>query len=174
MLNQNYKHMKQVKLTIKGDIIALDYCSTTMYDEDNDFYSCYYLCCGWSKLDEMYIDGNEEENVIKKKGKYVKTKEFFHNLFKADGDHPLPVECHTRTYYNQEISYMIELEDDEEFDIKKVQLVKSDYECDEFPYWIIADHILYNGKEICTDETMDYCPEEKMHDTFIIDSLYEC
>lgn len=164
--------MKEIKITIKGDIIALDYCSTTLYSEDEDFFGNYYLCCGWEKLTEMWIDDNEEENVIKQKGKYVKTKEFFHNLFSEDGDHPLPIECHTRVYYNQEISYLIELQDDEEFDIKKVQLVKSDYECQEFPYWIIADYILYDEKEIPTDETDDYCPETKCYNEFIIDSLY--
>lgn len=162
--------MKQVKITIRGDIIALDYCSTTLYGEDEDFFGNYYLCCGWDKLTEMWID-DKEENVIKQKGKYVKTKEFFHHLFREDGDHKLPVECHTRVYSNQEISYIIELEDDEEFDIKKVQLVKSDYECQEFPYWIIADYILYDGKEIDTDETDDYCPETKCYNEFIIDSL---
>ena len=163
--------MKQVKITIKGDIIALDYCTQDL-PEDEDFFGNYYLCCGWWKLEAMWIDGNEEENVIKQKGKYIKTKEFFHNLFREDGDHPLPIECHTRVYYNQEISYIIELEDDEEFDIKKVQLVKSDYECQEFPYWIIADHILYDNKEIPTDETSDYCPETKCYNEFIIESLY--
>ena len=165
--------MKKVKITIKGDIIALDYCSTTLYDEDTDFNCCYYLICAWNKLDEMWINGNTEENIIKKKGKYVKTKEYFHDLFRADGDHPLPVECHTRFYYKQEISYMIELEDNEEFDIKKVQLVKSDYECEAFPYWIIADYILYDGNKIYTDETQDYCPEEKCHSDFIIDKLLD-
>lgn len=164
--------MKQVKVTIKGDIIALDYCSTTLYDEDEDFFGNYYLCCGWDKLTEMWIDDDEEENVIKQKGKYIKTKDFFHDLFREDGDHPLPVECHTRVYYNQEISYIIELEDDEEFDIKKVQLVKSlETSTDTIPFWIIADYILYDGKEIDTDETDDYCPEEKLYDTFIIDEL---
>lgn len=164
--------MKQIKITIKGDLLALDYCSTTLYDDENDFNDRYYLCCGWDKLEAMWIDDNEEENVIKKKGKYVKTKEYFHDLFSADGDNPLPVECHTRVYYDQEISYTIKLEDDEEFDIKKLQLVKSDYECQAFPYWIIADYLLYDGNKIYTDETSDYCPEEKMYNEFMIEELY--
>ena len=53
--------------------------------------------------------------------------------------------------------YTIELEDDEEFDITKLQLVKSDYEHELFPYFIIADYIIYDGKEIGADaELWDY------------------
>lgn len=163
--------MKQIKIKITGDIIALDYCAQDL-PEDEDFYGNYYLVCGWNTVTGLYVD-DSEDNAVKQKGKYVKTKEFFHDLFRVDGDQPLPVECHTRVYNEQEINYIIEIEDDDEFDIKKVQLVKSDYECDEFPYFIVADYILYDGKEIHTDETDDYCPEEKCHDEFVIDELYD-
>lgn len=159
--------MKEVKITIRGDLLALDYCNVEL-----DFNDEYYYACAWDKVEAMFIDGDEEVNVVKSKGKYVKTKEYFHNLFREDGDHPLPVECHTRTYYNIEADYVIELEDNEEFDIKKVQLVKSDYECDQFPYFILARHILYDGKEIDTLDLDDFCPEEKMYSEFTIDSLY--
>lgn len=163
--------MKQIKIKITGDIIALDYCTQDL-PEDEDFYGNYYLTCGWNTVTGLYVN-DSEDNVVKQKGKYVKTKKFFHHLFRKDGDHPLPVECHTRVYCEQEVEYNIRIEDDEEFDIKKVQLVKSDYECDEFPYFIVADYILYDGKEIHTDETDDYCPEEKCHDEFVIDELYD-
>lgn len=159
--------MKKVKITIYGDLLALDYCNVEL-----DFLDEYYYTCGWEKIEAMFIDGDEEVNVVKLKGKYVKTKEYFHNLFREDGDHPLPVECHTRTYYNIEADYEIELEDNEEFDITKVQLVKSDYECDAFPYFILAGHILYDGKEIYTWDLDDFCPEEKIYNKFNIDSLY--
>lgn len=159
--------MKKVKITIHGDLLALDYCNV-----DKEFLDEYYYTCAWDKVEAMYINGNEEENVVKKKGKYVKTKEYFHDLFSADGDHPLPVECHARIYQNVYADYEIKLEDNEEFDIKKVQLVKSDYECDAFPYFIIAGNILYDGKEVITYDLDEFCPEEKMYSEFIIDSLY--
>lgn len=165
--------MKQVKITIKGDLVIVDYCSQSLINEDEDFNCNYYETGAWDKIEAMYIDDNEAENLVKKKGKYVKTKEHFHELFKEDGDHPLPVEVHYRWYYNQELDYVIELEDDKEFDIKKVQLVKSDYECALFPYFILCDHILYDGKEIENTYWLDaYCPEDKLYNEAIIDELY--
>ena len=164
--------MKTIKITITGDLQAIDYCSTTLYSEDEDFYGNYYLMLHWEKLDKMTVNDGEE-NVIKQKGKYIKTKEYLHEKFREDGDHPLPVECHVRTYYNQEVSYYIELEDDEEFDIKKLQMLKSDYECDAYPYLIVGDYIMYDGKKAYVEEDADdYCPETKCHDDFIIDELY--
>lgn len=82
----------------------------------------------------------------------------------------MPVECHIRTYYNQEISYYLELEDTEEFDIKKVQLLKSTYEYDAYLYFIVGDYILYDGKEVGIEQiAYDYDPESKMHDEFVIE-----
>lgn len=158
--------MKKVKITIKGDLLVLDYCNVEL-----DFLDNYYCTCAWNSIEAMHVN-DDEENVVKKKGKYVKTKEYFHDLFSEDGDHPLPVECHTKVYQNVYADYEIELEDNEEFDIKKVQLVKSDYECDAFPYFIIACHILYDGKEVITYDLDEFCPEEKMYSEFIIESLY--
>lgn len=166
--------MKQIKVTIKGQVLAMDYCSTKWYDEeeDNTFLDHFYITCGWESFEGLYVDDDFENDLIKQKGKYIKTKEFFHDLFSEEGDHPLPVECHTRSYYDIEVEYIIKLQDDEEFDIKKLQLVKSDYECPEFPYFIIADYILYDGKEIRADEDLfELCPDEKCYDTFTIDEL---
>lgn len=169
--------MKEVKVRIVGDLVIVDYCSQKIIDENIEsgecddeegaFSSYYYVTGAWNKVEALYVDDNEEENLVKKKGKYVKTREFFHNLFSEDGDHPLPVKIHYRYYYNQELEYVIELEDDEEFDIKKVQLVKSDYEVSAFPYFILCQHILYDGKEIASNDEFndwtEYCPEEKMY-----------
>ena len=169
--------MKQVKITIKGTIIAVDYCSQSLYNEDEDFFGNYYLTCGWETVEDMYINtddvyfADEADNVVKKKGKYVKVRDYFHKLWGKDSDHPLPVECHTRQYSNCCADYMIELEDEEEFDIKKVQLIKSDYEVSEFPYFILANKILYDEKEIYTEDTDDYCPEEKMYNEFIVEEF---
>lgn len=163
--------MKQVKITIEGDILAVDYCSNSLIDEDNDFTSQYYLVCGWNKIEAMHVD-DSEENVVKKKGKYVKTVEMMHRLMGPDSDHPLPCELHARIYYNQSIDYVIELADEDEFDIKKVQLEKSDYELECLPYFIAAGYILYDGKRIDTDGDMDYCPEMKMYDVWEVEEFY--
>lgn len=170
--------MKEVKVRIVGDLLIVDYCSKKVMDEAEDdgfdkFCSNYYVTGAWDKIEALYVDDNEEENLVKKKGKYVKTREFFHDLFSEDGEHPLPVEVHYRCYDGKEIEYIIELEDDEEFDIKKVQLVKSDYEVDLFPYFILCEKILYDGKEIEANPDFNdwsqYCPEEKMYDEGEID-----
>lgn len=173
--------MKEVKITIKGDLLIIDYCSqkvikSEMKENEESYYgafcSNYYVTGGWDKIEGLYVDDGEE-NVVKKKGKYVKTKEYFHELFKKNGDHPLPVEIHYRFYYKQELDYIIELEDDEEFDIKKVQLVKSEYECEHFPYFILCEKILYDGKDVYNDELTEYCPDEKSYNESIIDELYD-
>ena len=177
--------MKQVKIRIVGDLLIWNYCSLRYInpteedlengaEEDEDgFFSNYYVTGAWETLTAMYIDDNEDENVIKQKGKYVKTKEYFHDLFSEDGDHPLPVEVHARTYHNQELEYIVELPDDEEFDIKKVQLIKSDYELSEAPYFILCSKILYDGKEVLANaefnDWTEYCPEMKIYDTFTIE-----
>ena len=179
--------MKEVKIRIKGDLVIVDYCSHKVIDEniksgecddeEGAFLSYYYVTGAWDKVEALYVNDNEDENLIKAKGKYVKTREFFHKLFAEDGEHPLPVKIHYRYYYGQELEYIIELEDDEEFDIKKVQLVKSDYEISEFPYYILCQHILYNGKEIEANpdynDWTEYCPEEKMYDEGEVDSFID-
>ena len=144
--------MKKVTITIEGTIQICEYAST--YKE---FYDTFYMTLGWHTVDALYVDGNEEENLIKKKGKYVKVDDYFHDLFSEEGDHPLPVEVHLReTHGGDRFSYTIELADDEAFDIKKVQLVKSDREIECCPYFILAQHILYDGKEIKVNEEDEY------------------
>lgn len=151
--------MKKIKITIVGTPIIVEYSSKQYTNEDGefDFYGGeYFMTLGWDSVDGLYVDVPEDtydfdnyENLIKKKGKYVKTVEYFHNLFAEDSGCPLPVEIHTRHSNDGEsLDYYIELNDDEEFDIKKVQLIKSDYEIDIFPYFILAEKILYDGKEI--------------------------
>ena len=171
--------MKQVKVTITGDLIGIDYCSKDKYkeeyfDEEDMFLSNYYTCMGWEKITGLYLEVpndtyefDDYENLVNKKGKYIKTLEYFHDLFREDGEHSLPVKLHIRGFVHQSGDYIIELEDDEEFDIKKVQLVKSDYEVEVFPYFIIADYILYNGKEIYNDGSFDdYDVESKCYNEF--------
>jgi hypothetical protein len=170
--------MKKVKVTIEGTLLMCEYCSKSLIEEDGDFYSEYYAVNGWDKLDALYINDDESENLIKKKGKYVKVYDYFHELFSEDGDHPLPVEMHTRTSYgNDKLSYEIDLEYDEDFDIKKLQLIKSDYEIECCPYFVVAEKILYNGKEcFLTDESQDdysdYGIEGRYCDEYTIDKFY--
>ena len=154
-------------IKIKGDLEVIDYASTSLL-EDEDFNAVFDMTFRWEKLDSIYVN-DSEENVIKEKGKYVKT-EHLHELFAENGPHPLPVECHTRIYYNQEITY--EIEHEEEFDIKKLQLAKSTYECSTYPYFIVGDYILYDGKKFnIEEEAYDYCPEEKCYNEIMIETL---
>ena len=177
--------MKEVKITIDATIRVVEYCSHKYEEEyenmEDAFFNEYYSTYGLTEIEGLYLDevedeymnGNEDVNLIKKKGKYVKTKNFFHDLFKEDGDHPLPVEIHVRDMHKGNyVGYTIELEDDEEFDITKLQLVKSDYEHELFPYFIIADYIIYDGKEIGADaELWDYGIEGKYCNIETIESL---
>lgn len=143
--------MKTVKVTIKGTILTCEYASQKFYDEadDIDFDTSYFFTLGWQKIDAMYIDDNEDVNVVKKKGKYVQTRNYFHKLFADDGYYPLPVDVHLcSTGGGDTFSYIINLEDDEEFDIKKVQLINSDYEISPCPYFILVEKIMYDGKEV--------------------------
>ena len=178
--------MKQVKIRIVGDLVIVDYCSKKLMekqiasgecDNEEEAFSCnYYVTGAWDKVEALYVDDNEDENLVKKKGKYVKIYTHFADLFAEDGDHPLPVAIHFRYYYGQELEYIVELEDDEEFDIKKVQLVKEDYTCDAFPYFILCEKILYDGKDVLANDEFndwaEYCPEEKSYNEAVIDEIY--
>ena len=48
--------------------------------------------------------------------------------------------------------YCLEIEDDEEFDIKKVQLVYSYNEIESLKDFILAEKIMYDGKEIDVED----------------------
>ena len=165
---------KRVKITLVGTVDACEYCSKDHFSEydspEEAFNNEYYIISGWNKIDSLFVDDNQEENLIKKKGKYVKVVDYFHDLFSDSSDHPLPVELHVRTFTgDNEIDYYIDLEDDEEFDIKKVQLIKSDYEIEAFPYFILTEKILYNGKEIFADEGMaDFFIDGRFYDSYTV------
>ena len=176
--------MKQVKVTINGDILVVHYCSSTLIenlvnegledDEEDAFNFNFNTACAWNTVDGLYIDDGDE-NVVKSKGKYVKTKEYWHNLLGDGSYHSVPVEVHWRVFHPEHFDYIIELEDDEEFDIKKVQLIKSEYEHSLFPYFIRADVILYDGKEVKTAEDWetDYNVEERIFNRGEITELYD-
>lgn len=144
-----------------------------MLESDDDFIMNYCQTAGFLNWEDggLFVNDDRDNDLMKQKGKYVKTKEHFHELFKENGEHPLPVTLHARSYRHVESEYIIEHED--EFDIKKVQLVKSDYEIEAFPYLIIADYILYDGKRVDVEcELYDIWVEEKIYDTIEVDSFY--
>ncbi len=176
--------MKQVKITIVGTPVIVEYCSKSVMEESEDgFFGNYYMTVGWDNIEGLYVDVPENtfdfedyDNLVRKKGKYVKTVEYFHKLFAEDGNHPLPVELHARQSHSGEsLDYIIELEDDEEFDIKKVQLIKSDYEIECLPYFILAEQILYDGKdvEVVNDngEYSDYSIDGKYCNEYEVDGF---
>ena len=174
--------MKKVKITITGDIIATNYCGLSLIDEDNDFLSQCYLTCGWNKVTGMYIDAPEDtdfdeyegDNMIKKSGGYSGTNGFFHDLWNSeDSDHILPVECHSRIYNNEYVDYIIRLRDDEEFDIKKVQIQKSKNEIEKLPDYMVADYILYNGLIVMNVSDFEYYPDEKIYDEWTCEGFME-
>ncbi len=50
-----------------------------------------------------------------------------------------------------EENFLITLNDDEEFDAKKLQLVKTDYELGFLPYGILTDIIMYDGEVVISE-----------------------
>jgi hypothetical protein len=150
--------MKTIKITITGEPLVVDYCNT-----DLDFSDNYYTQVGWTSVSGVFVNDNPE-NVIKKKGKYFITSELWHTLLSPDGDHPLPVELHMRTFAKTSFNYSIEIPDDQDFDIKKLQLIKSNYELEVFPYFIDAHSIVYDGKEFTTKDDEDYCIGGRSYD----------
>jgi len=61
---------------------------------------------------------------------------------------------------NVEATYIIELAADEEFDINKIEFVEPSDTPEVFEDCFVADHILYDGKEIVTDSLSDYSAED--------------
>ena len=159
--------MKQINVCISGNIVAFavaklntelgedvveSYDSLIGLEEDGYIESNYELAF-IKELGDIWYD-DEDYNVreiTKEKGKYLKTKEFWKEK-KIEG--PFVFEVLDEGEY--EYNYIISLEDDEEFEPKKLQLVKSDYEVGFLPYGIIVDYIMYDGKKIECIGEYDY------------------
>ena len=71
--------------------------------------------------------------------------------------HPL---CLSRDEENVEATYIIELADDEEFDIDKIEFVEPSDAPEVIEGCVVADYILYDGKEVGTDSLSDYIAED--------------
>lgn len=151
----------KTKVTIKGDLYILDYCSKSLIDEENDFVSQYYTTGGWIKIESLTVNDGDE-NLVKKKGKYSINPNLLRDMI-----NPLPAEIHYRNYYEQELEY--EIEHEEPFDIKKLQIEKSTYEFDEIPFFICADYVLYDGKKFYNYDIGDYEVESKCYNEFEIE-----
>lgn len=100
----------------------------------------------WDLDDEGAID------ITKKKGKYILTNNYFSGICGLNA----PFYYTQRNYCEIYETFCIELEDDEEFDPKKFQLVKSDYELDFLPFAIISTMAMYDGKTIFADPSDGY------------------
>lgn len=95
---------------------------------------------------ELY---HNEEDITKKKGKYIKQK-YFHSMITPDTSGSIKRLVLNETFYF-EFTYDIPVEESE-FNPKLIQLIKSDYEFEGIPYYIVTDKVLYDGKEIENNE----------------------
>lgn len=114
-------------------------------------------------LEGVYVGNkefSEDEDITKKKGKYINKTDILKNCKRLTV--PMYVRCINcnTDIYN---TFCINLEDDEEFDPKQLQLVKSDYEVDFIPYGIMSDRVVYKDKTIYChndEEYRDKCQNE--------------
>lgn len=96
---------------------------------------------------EVFADG---EDITKKKGKYIKSYVFRDDLSNIGEDIS---EKNCIASFKNQIPFETEFElpvSKEEFDPKKLQLIKSDYEFIDIPYCIMTDRIIYDGVKYYT------------------------
>lgn len=98
------------------------------------------------------IDDEGAVDITKKKGKYLLINDLFSERCKLKS----PFYVDQTNYCNIMESFMIELEDDEEFDPKKLQLIKSDYEVQFLPFGISVYAVVYDGKLVYVDPSDGY------------------
>lgn len=108
---------------------------------------------------EVYAN---DEDITKKKGKYIKGRFITEDMKKVFGEdfenEDILYKCvSSLPEFTKEYELPIEISD---FDPKKLQLKKSDYEFSEFPYLIMTDEIIYDGVPYDTiSEPEDYWME---------------
>lgn len=114
------------------------------------------------------VEFEEGEDITKQKGKYIKRDDILKKDYKLRAPFYVMPYNMLALIVNE---FCIELEDDEEFDPKKLQLIKSDYEVEFLPYGIVTDTIVYDGKEILMCNENGY--NDKRDDAFICHEFYK-
>ena len=169
--------MKEVYVTLKGkgEVYWMESFANTPDDwDDIDLDDFWELEDSWLDgdlletafvltLEGVYVGNkefSEDEDITKKKGKYINKTDILKNCKRLTV--PMYVRCINcnTDIYN---TFCIELEDNEEFDPKQFQLVKSDYEVDFIPYGIMSDRVVYKDKTIYChndEEYRDKCQNE--------------
>lgn len=140
---------KFVEILIGATVVGIDYAPEDFRENPNAEWDE-----TWGYQEMLYVKADGED-ITKTKGKYIVTDELFKEMLPEPAylyfDY-YPDECVTQVYH-------IELEDNEEFDPKKLHLIKStelwyNYDSDspEFEhiprYYILADYIIYNDKKV--------------------------
>lgn len=121
-----------MKITVKGDGIIV---AINDYECPEDYYELPFILKGVTVI----ADG---EDITKKKGKYL-TSKYVHDLCAKDGTTIKSAEiCDYSKEFVAEFDIPVE-----DFDPKKLQLIKSDYEFAGMPYGILASTVVYDGKE---------------------------
>lgn len=110
-----------------------------------------------------HVDDDGAVDITKKKGKYLLVNNFFSKSRRLIA----PFYVNEINYCEQVNTFEVQLEDDEEFDPKKLQLIKSDYELSFIPFGIVSDGIVYNDKVIWSDPNDGY--RDKGGNPFIYD-----
>ena len=146
-------------LTEKVELGLIE-CYDSMFDLEKDGFVDGELYEYFAFLDDLKVsvvyENDNETDITKEKGKYIKSKNVYSEPFiPKDGGVANSVAILVGRG-NNEIYYTIELNDDEEFDSRKLQLVKSDYEFSFLPYGIVSEYLMYNGVEIGRDDDQEW------------------
>jgi hypothetical protein len=168
--------MKKVIIRMKGSMVAFIGAQLTCDELNRETVHSYsYISeldddgfidndtCTWlvflKTLDVLTYSENKGEHIVitKNKGKYINTDSYFKETLGTNERFVFQPVTEDKDLF----VYTIELEDDEEFDPKKLQLVNSAYEVNFLPYGIIVDYIMYDGKKIYTDSYYEYEEEHK-------------
>lgn len=132
------KQLKMVQITLKGTgiIFMVEDVVTDNYIQQDAILEGVQLL-------------KEDEDITKQKGKYIKQK-YFHNMITPDTSGSIKRMVIDKTF-NFTFTFDIPVEESE-FNPKLIQLIKSDYEFEGIPYYIVTDKMMYDGKEICSNE----------------------
>lgn len=87
------------------------------------------------------VDGGEYVDIVKK-GKYFISNDYLKRTYGLEMPY---VVQHSDSCY-ADFEYVIELNDDEEFDPMKLRLEKSNYEVGWLSYGIITEHVFYDNR----------------------------